>query len=61
MISAFVSSYDVVLAAMALPVVVGLLMSTITGVSATLGLVIGGIPSLLVLGYALFVAPPQNR
>ncbi|WP_330630227.1 hypothetical protein [Halocatena halophila] len=60
MISAFVSSYDVVLAAMALPVVIGLLISAITGVSATVGLVIGGIPSLLVLGYALFVAPPPK-
>lgn len=60
MIDASLSTYDAVLAVMMLPVAVGTFVSVVSSISATLGLGVGGIPSLGVLGYALFIDPPKE-
>ncbi|RRJ32333.1 hypothetical protein [Halocatena pleomorpha] len=60
MIDASLHTYDAVLAVMMLPMVVGAVVSVVSSISATFGLVAGGIPSLGVLGYALFIDPPET-
>lgn len=60
MIDTTLSSYDAVLAAIALSVGAGGVVSVVSSVSALLGLVGGGIPALGIVGYALFIDPPSN-
>lgn len=60
MIDASLSSYDVVLAAIALSLVAGMIVGFVSSVSTTLGLAGGSVPAGGLLGYALFIDPPAD-
>lgn len=60
MIDIPLSSHDVVLAAIALSVVLGMVVSFVSSVSATLGLAGGCVPAGGLTGYALFINPPTD-
>lgn len=60
MIDVPLTSHDVVLGAIALSLLLGTVVGFLSSVSATLGLVSGGVPASGLLGYALFIDPPTG-
>ena len=52
------SRYDLLLAALPIPLLAGVVGSTLLGVDPALGVGAGSIPSLALLGYGLFVGAP---
>ncbi|WP_144905270.1 hypothetical protein [Halobellus captivus] len=57
-----VSRYDLLLAALPIPLLLGIGSGVATDMPVALGVSVGGIPSALLLGYGLFVdAPTAER
>jgi hypothetical protein len=54
-----VSRYDLMLAVLPVPVLLGAVGGLLTSVPTTLGVGVGGLPSALVVGYGLFVDTPE--
>jgi len=55
-----VTSYDLLLLALPVPLVLGAVSSALLGVSTAVGVGIGGLPSVLLLAYGLFAVPPTT-
>ncbi|WP_049894342.1 hypothetical protein [Halogranum rubrum] len=55
-----VSRYDLMLAVLPVPVVLGAVGGLLTSVPTALGAGAGGLPSALVVGYGLFVDAPET-
>ena len=56
----FPTRYDLLLAVLPLPLLLGMLGAHFLAVPVALGAGIGGLPSALLLGYSLFVASPSG-
>ena len=54
----FPTRYDLLLAVLPLPLLLGILGAHLLSLPAALGAGVGGLPSALLLGYGLFVASP---
>jgi uncharacterized RDD family membrane protein YckC len=55
------SHYDFLLLVLPLPVLVGVVASLLGPVSSPVGVGVSALPSLFLLGYALFVAAPISE
>lgn len=55
-----VSRYDLMLAVLPVPVLLGAVGGLLTSVPAALGAGAGGLPSAVVVGYGLFVDTPET-
>ena len=55
-----VSRYDLLLAAMPVPMLVGWLGAVVVGLPTVSGMGVGSVFSALLLAYGLFVAPPRS-
>lgn len=55
------SRYDWLLVLLPIPMLLGALVATAVGVRAAFGVSVGGLPSVLMLAYALFVDPPLPK
>lgn len=54
------SEPDLVLSAMPGPLVLSVVVAVLVGVPVSFGLAVGSVPATLILGYALFYAPPVD-
>lgn len=57
---AFPTRYDLLLALLPLPLLLGLVGAKLLSLPAALGVGVGGLPSALLVGYSLFVASPTG-
>lgn len=55
------SRYDWLLVLLPIPMLLGALVATAVGVRTAFGVSVGGLPSVLMLAYALFVDPPLSN
>lgn len=56
-----VSRYDLLLAAIGIPVAVGALLGAVTSVAMSTALAAGSVPASGGVGYAIVAAPPTER
>lgn len=54
------SRYDLLLFLLPIPLVIGILTSVITAVPFSVGVSTGGVPSVVLLGYGLFIDDPSR-
>ena len=57
-VPALESRYDWLLALLPLPLLCGVAVASLTPAPSALGVGLGGVPSVLLLAYGLFVDPP---